>query len=448
MKIALFVHCFFPDHIYGTETYTLQIGKSLQARGHDVTVVTGVFQAEPRNREILTRYVYDGLQVIVFDKNFLPQMTVFETYWQEIARPILRQILDELRPDIVHVTHLVNHTGVLVEEAKAAGYPVVATLTDFFGICYTGKLESADGELCKGPNRLRTNCIACYDKASGNWPRWQYKSSILAERLYYSWKSLRDERQLYPIGDLVKRPQILRNAYGQYDAMIAPTQFLYNAYVNNGFNANRLHLSRFGVDLDRREKTIIDNAAPLIIGYIGQIAPHKGVDLLMEAVRALQPGSFQLKIYGPVDETPYFQKLQNLATADTVFCGTFPTDEFRSVLNGIDVLAIPSTWYENSPLVLLNALASHTPVIVSSVQGLTEFLDGDNGWSFERGSVSDLIELLQELVAVPSKTRAHSQNTHYTRTIDVMVDDVVDSYNKVLTSRMSVERRLTLQLRE
>ncbi len=48
MKIALFVHCFFPDHFYGTETYIYQVAKSLQARGHEVTVVTGVFQGEAR----------------------------------------------------------------------------------------------------------------------------------------------------------------------------------------------------------------------------------------------------------------------------------------------------------------------------------------------------------------------------------------------------------------
>ncbi|MDE2240079.1 MAG: glycosyltransferase, partial [Rhodospirillales bacterium] len=382
MKIALFVHCFFPDHFFGTETYTLQIAQLLKARGHEVTVVTGAFQHEPRNRAMLTRYIYDGLPVIVFDKNYLPHQSVLESYWQDNARPVLRAILTELQPDIVHVTHLVNHTAVLLEEVKAAGYPLVATLTDFFGFCYTSTLETAEGGLCTGPNRLRTNCIACYDKASGNWPRRQYKLSILAERLYYSLRSLRDERQLHPIGDLVKRPRILHRAYQLYDAMIAPTQFLHDAYTSNDFDNSRMHLSRFGVELDRQEKPARAPDAPLVVGYVGQMAAHKGVHLLMEAARSLPPGSFRLKIYGPLADTPYVQKLRALATKDMEFCGTFSSSEFRTILDGIDVLAIPSTWYENSPLVLLNALASHTPVIVSDVQGMTEFLDGGNGWSF------------------------------------------------------------------
>ena len=65
-------------------------------------------------------------------------------------------MLEEIRPDIVHVTHLINHTAVLLEEAGKVGCPVVATLTDFFGFCYNNKLEAANGQLCAGPNRLRS----------------------------------------------------------------------------------------------------------------------------------------------------------------------------------------------------------------------------------------------------------------------------------------------------
>jgi glycosyltransferase involved in cell wall biosynthesis len=431
VKIALFVHCFFPDHFYGTETYTYQVAKSLQARGHRVVIVAGVFQGEPRNREMITRYVYDGLDVIAFDKNYLPHATVFETYWQETARPVLRKILDELKPDIVHVTHLVNHTAVLAGEAKAAGYPLVATLTDFFGFCFTSRLETAEGGLCKGPNRLRTNCLACHDKATGAWPRPHQTLANLADRVKYGLAGRGDRRRFYPIGDLAQRPGILRAAYENYDAMIAPTQFLHDAYVRNGFDAGRMLVSRFGVDLDRRAKPA-NAGAPLTIGYVGQIVAHKGVDLLLRAVRTLKPGSFRLKIYGQMESSPYCDLLTSLATPDTVFCGTFPSDEFHEVLAGMDVLAIPSTWYENSPLVLLNSLASHTPVIVSSVQGLTEFLDGGNGWSFARASLDELTALLQRLVARPDETRAHSQRTAYDRTIEVMVDDVVAVYGRVL----------------
>src|SRR4030095_2474597 len=77
------------------------------------------------------------------------------------------------------------------------------------------------------------------------------------------------------------------------------------------------------------------------------------------------------------------------------FMGTFAPEHMREVMDDLDVLAIPSRWYENSPLVLLNALASHTPVIVSDVEGMTEFVkDGVNGYTFARGSVGSLAAVL------------------------------------------------------
>ena len=50
MKVALFVHCFFPEHYYGTETYTLQIAQNLKSLGHEVVVVAAIFQGEPSPR--------------------------------------------------------------------------------------------------------------------------------------------------------------------------------------------------------------------------------------------------------------------------------------------------------------------------------------------------------------------------------------------------------------
>src|SRR5581483_9179694 len=127
MKIALFVHCFFPDHFYGTETYTLEVAKNLRALGHDATVVTAVFAGEPPRQTLITRDVFEGVPVFTIDKNKLPHRSIRETYYQDEMRGPLRQVLREIAPDIVHVTHLINHTAVLPEEANALKIPVVAT---------------------------------------------------------------------------------------------------------------------------------------------------------------------------------------------------------------------------------------------------------------------------------------------------------------------------------
>lgn len=434
MKVALFVHCFFPDHFYGTETYTLQLAKNLQALGHEVCVVSGVFQGEPRLGAVVTRYHYDGVPVWALDKNYQPHATVRETYWQESMRPHLRRVLEEVRPDIVHVTHLINHTAVLLEEVARLGCPLVATLTDFFGFCYNNKLEAANGRLCAGPNRLRSNCIACHLKASGA-PESPsgYGRDGLRARVAYEIARFRDTSPDAVTGDIVARPDVLRRAYGAYDAMIAPTLFLRDAYARNGFKASRLHLSRFGVDLDRREKALLPASAPLTVGYIGQIAAHKGVDLLVAAAGSLPAGKVRLLIHGPENQDPsYMARLRAMATPATEFRGTFAPARMNDVLAEMDMLAIPSTWYENSPLVLLNALASRTPVLVSDVRGLTEFISDSGGWSFRRGDVADLTRVLADLAAHPERVRAASATTRYDRTTALMAADVADIYRDVM----------------
>src|SRR5690606_21693973 len=99
--------------------------------------------------------------------------------------------------------------------------------------------------------------------------------------------------------------------------------------------------------------------------------------------------------------------------------------------SGLDVLVIPSTWYENSPLILLQALATHTPVIVSDVAGMTEFLQpGTNGFAFRRGDAAALAGVLGRFVGEPDLARRMSRTTHYARDSRAMTEDVLGMYRQ------------------
>ena len=443
MKIALFVHCFYPEHFYGTETYTLQVARRLRELGHQPVVVSAVFQGEPRRKEAVTHYEYDGLPVICIDKNFVPHSHLRETYYQESMRPILTSLLDEIKPDVVHVMHLINHTAVLLEVAAALKLPILATLTDFFGFCYTNKLEAASGELCPGPNASRSNCVACFLKARAiqiddpepAWSRF-FKNGILARvggigLAHGSRIGLLGQSAIaIAVEDLKQRPEVLARSYRNYHAVVTPTRFLQHAYEAIGLDATAFNV-RFGVDISRAPKTFPITGAPVRFGFIGQLAPHKGADLLLEAFKRLPTDTASLLIYGPEDQVPsYSAKLRQLAVrSDVSFCGTFPEEQTRAVLDTFDVLVIPSRWYENSPLVLLNALASHTPVVVADVAGLTEFIEeGQSGYSFVRGSADSLLKALRRFVETPSLAAKLSLTTEYSRTTKTMVDDLMPIY--------------------
>ena len=445
MKIALFVHCFFPSHFYGTETYTLELAKELLVLGHEPVVVTAVFPGEPSRGDVLSTYRYENITVYCIDKNFFPHHRVKDTYFQVELRSVLKSVLIDINPDIVHVTHLINHTAVLLDVTRELNVPAVATLTDFFGFCFNNKLEAADGSLCRGPNAQRTNCIACYLKARSEqtdasfverWaggPQWASMTASLIKWLP-AVPGVRSSGIAETVRDLTERPVLLKALYSSYRAVIAPTRFLLNAYVANGL-AVPIHESRFGVDLPRGPKPVRPVGASIKLGFIGQIAQHKGMDLLIDAFCRLPRGKAELYVFGPEDQNPiYMADLKKSADGYAVwFRGTFPTSAMAGILSELDFVVIPSRWYENSPLILLYALASHTPVIVSDVEGLTEFVEqGKNGYVFERGSVDDLERVLSSIIAHPVQSLALNMTTQYARTPQAMAADVCAIYKSVL----------------
>jgi len=409
--------------------------------GHDAVVVSAVFQGEPRRTALLSKYEYENIPVYCIDKNVLPHSRVKETYYQETMHSVLFDLLREISPDIVHVTHLINHTAVLLEVSKELGIPSVETLTDFFGFCFTNKLEAVDGTLCAGPNSTASNCLACYLKDGGDLAGRRMTAAVTKHPLVGFAASMIYRASKFPglnkgpvaelVEDLRLRPEILRHCYKNYRAVIAPTQFLRNAYESNGFCARYFDL-QFGVDIDRRPKPARSPDGPLVFGYIGQISPHKGVDILVTAFTHLASARSELRIFGAEDQVPDYAARLRAAVGNHLvkFLGTFPKEQMGEIFSSLDVLVIPSRWYENSPLVLLYALASHTPVVVADVAGLTEFIDPNiNGFVFSRGDAAALELTLRRFVDDFALAGRMSRSTHYHRTIRDMVEDVLPVYH-------------------
>lgn len=439
MKIAMYVHCYFPLHVYGTEVLVNVMARELSAMGHEVVIVSAIFQGEPRQKSLVERYDWDGIPVISIDKNVLPHEDILGTYSQPVMKWVHERILRDVNPDFVHIYHLLNHTTALLDTAAALGIPVFATPTDFFGFCLTNRLEAADGGLCTGPNPTRSNCISCHLKAARLNEAGLVSQTLsiapfrpIAARALAALARTRPSskfRSLRP-SDITLRPDRLREAMSIYREGIAPSTFLRDAYLANGFPA-KLRLVHFGLDIDRSAKPPSPDPSKVRLGYMGQIVAHKGVDVLIRGLREAAMPNVSLTIWGDTSQDPaYMKKLSSLADGQNVtFAGRFAREDVAKVLAGVDVAAIPSTWYENSPQSLLEALATHTPVIVSDVAGLTEFVThGQSGFIIPRGDAGAMAKVLRELGGNPGRAAELSKTTHFTRTLRDMANDVVQMY--------------------
>ncbi len=450
MRIALFVHCFFPEHVHGTEVYTLDLARNLRSFGHEPVIVTAKFAGESPLPQPVTRTFFEGFRVFVVDKNHFPNRRVRDIYYQEAMREPLRRILEEIRPDIVHVTHLLNHTAALLEALDDLKIPSVATLTDFFGICHNFKLQAADGSLCQGPDKDASNCAACHLKEKGQWrtagPLDRFlgggPATVTAKALNTAVKAgLMGGVWKETFADFVQRADFLKNRYRRHHTVIVQTEFLKKMYESQGFTGP-FHLIRSGVDIERGQKKRIPEGLPVKFGFLGQIQEHKGVHVAVEALRRLPRGTAELHLYGSSDSPAYLRRLRALAGDLPVFFhGNAGRDALPGIYAGLDFVILPSVWYENGPLVLLESLATGTPVIVSDVPGMSEFVrDGENGFLFARADADALYGVLQRIVSDPPRYRQMSSRASYPATSRDMTREILKVYESVLSDEAGSSR--------
>ena len=127
---------------------------------------------------------------------------------------------------------------------------------------------------------------------------------------------------------------------------------------------------------------------------------------MIDAFNRLEnPAGATLTIYGAADgHDAYFERLQRVIHGNPriFFKGTIPPDQLGQAFADSDFFILPSTWHENSPLILLDALQSKTPVIASEIGGVTDVVKhGINGLLFPMGDQDALQQLLQRTISEP-----------------------------------------------
>ncbi len=403
LKILLTVHQFFPRHIHGTERYTLDLAKALKSLGHDVVVLTRNHHQEDSRDRDWNEYVFDGIRVLAIDLVTHARTGFESSFEREDLDAVYADILCEERPDIIHCCHLLYLGSNFVSVAAQTRVPVFMSFTDFFGICWTNRLQKFHSGACRGPDEDALNCIQdvlrTVEKPFGYWlmniayrvvVRSEWGVRFLRVSADRGW--LRSTAVLEPIRGIEKRRGCITSHYRQATQYIAATSYLRNSYIRAGYPEEKVTLMHFGIEqptpsevaeLRQRYITLSTSARPMVIGFIGQIAKHKGLLDLMEAFKQAAIANTALHLFGDMKQDPKFSRIiEEIVERQPgiKLLGTFPGGQVYQKLAGIDVLVIPSTWAENSPLILLNALASRTMVVVTNVEGMADLIiEGTNG---------------------------------------------------------------------
>ena len=458
MRILLVSHRFLPQHSAGTEVYTQELGRELVRRGHGVLVLTA--EKDISRPDLSAReYEHEGLRVVEITNNLH-----FDDFRQTYDLPKVARFARELarkeRIELVHLQHLMNLSAGLAGTFADLGLPVFMTLHDYWLSCARlGQRVHANGTLCPLVDHAR--CGACMSQtkwrqtpleqraarrlaglrsvtgldlapiavSSANLARGASvrRPALVEAQRALEYERRMDERRAYMLGEVV--PRVRR--------FFSPSRFLAELMIEWGLPAERVEHLPAGLPsaFVPAPKTA---SAKLRFAFLGTLHPLKGAHVLLEAWGRLAPelrARAELALYGSARHYPeYTRDLGRLArSVGARLAGSVARADVPATLAAIDVLVVPSLWFENAPLAILEAQATRTPVLVSRLGGMQELAAAGGGWTFETGDAADLARALERLIANPAELGAAAAAEPRVPSIEEHVDRLVLRYAEPAT---------------
>ena len=369
LRVLLVSHEYPPFGVAGVERHTEATAAGLAERGHEVTVLTRRSGPAPPH-PTLQREMRDGIDVLTLAGGgarsaAFPGGTARLERWFE-------RVVVEVDPDVVLITHLLDHSPGIVAAAQRWGVPVVLELHDFFVICPRVHLERVTGEPCSGPDGGRACAAHCFPGDRDPELRWALRARSYAEAVRAA------DIVLTPSRFLAGRLQALR-------ADCTPIEVVDNA------------VRKLEPSPGRRRSS----GQPLTLASIGVTTEHKGFRVVVDALRLAKLPAARYTILGRTLPLPVRQ-LRSAAIEvpglDLRLFDRFDPGQLPALLAEVDALVIPSLVPETFSIVAREAFACGVPVIASRIGALPDAIrDGDNGWLFDPGSAADLAALLQRL---------------------------------------------------
>ena len=183
------------------------------------------------------------------------------------------------------------------------------------------------------------------------------------------------------------------------DKVWCTSKLIFDSYLENGVSREKLFLSPLGVDISHfkpQEIASKGRSSHLVILFVGNINIEKGVHILIEAILVSGISSCKLILNGAVAD--YFQSTLDRMLASLNSIGVDVSigsgDPLKNFQNA-DLFVLPSL-HESFGLVVLEAMASGLPVIVTDQVGALDYVvDGENGFVVSAGSVEQLADKIK-----------------------------------------------------
>lgn len=366
MKILILNTLYYPYSRGGAEISTQLIAEKLVDLGFEVVVIATGKQSNLENINGVKVYYVKLINLYwqFIEKTFIK--ILLNPIWHLIdsLNPLMAsqvaKIIDIEKPDIVHTNNVQGFSVLVWQKIKERGIPIVHTIRDYYLICPKTLMFN------KGMN-CQSQCFPC--------------RVYSIPRIYFSHK---------------------------VDYVIGITNFVVAQHTELGLFRNaKSAVIPNSYDVKKLSQT--KNSSQILrYGYMGRIAPEKGIELLLNAISHWDKPKYSLTIAGKGD-IEYVQKLSSSHCSENIkFIGFVSAEDF---FQQIDVLVVPSIWNEPFGRTIIEAYAHGVPVIASKRGGIPDLIDeGVTGYLFDPNKPEELLYYLKMLVSNSALIRDMSKS--------------------------------------
>ena len=289
--------------------------------------------------------------------------------------------IQDFRPDIVHLHNIYHQLSPSVLRPVARHrVPAVMTLHDYKLACPTYQFldHGKICEACLGGHFFHAATHRCKDGSAA--------ASLLATIESYA--------------------HGITHAYSPVNLFIAPSRFLADKMAEAGVFPDRMRLLNHFIDAG---PIAVKDVAGAGFVFVGRLSEEKGVDVLIKAAGQLPDVNVEVLGDGPA-RADLERLAAQVAPGRVHFSGRVGKGSVHAAMRSALAVVVPSRWYENQPMTILEAFACGAPVIGSRLGGIPELVnDGVNGQTVVADDPTALAASMRALAAEPRAALAMGQ---------------------------------------
>ena len=396
MKILMINKFLYPNG--GSETYIFELGKQLEKMGHEVQY----FGMEHEGRCVGNRVGAYTSSMDFHGGSRLAKLTYpLKTIYSSEARQKLRLVLDDFRPDVIHLNNF-NYQltpSVLLEADKwrrESGQPcrILYTAHDYQLVCPNHQLKNPitheNCEKCLGGHFM--NCV------KGKCVHGSTAKSIVGMMEAEFWKG--------------------NGVYKYIDKIICCSEFLKTKMDTNPLFATKtIAMHNF---VEKVEPKDVEKKEYVL--YFGRFSEEKGIGTLIKVCKELPDVQFIFAGAGPLDET--VNGIKNIKNV-----GFQKGERLEKLIREARFSIYPSEWYENCPFSVMESQMYGAPVLGANIGGIPELIQvGKTGELFESGNAKDLKQKIEKLWGDKKLCEEYSKNCK-----NISFDTIDEYCEKIIT---------------